>query len=381
MYNNLISTNSWKCTLLLVSLFVLLAFKTTAYHTERDSTKSLNIAVLPLVYFTPETSWAFGAGTALTFRFKDEPTTSRLSQIQVGGAYTLFDQILTFASYRLFIDNNKYNIYGELGYYKYIYDFYGVGNEQPQEFREVYEVKFPRFRLNALRQIVPNLYVGIRYWYDHFQDLRLDPNGQLALDNITGFEGGVVSQAGIVVNYDSRNNVIYPTQGTLIELVWAENSSLLGSHFDFSRFRLDARGYLELNTNHVFAIQLYSDFVNGDPPFNEMALLGGSRQLRGYYEGRYRDNNLVLLQAEYRLAPFQNITHAKWKWLKRIKVAAFGGFGNVAPAINQFEKSNFRYAVGGGLRIGLTESGINLRIDYGFGQQSSGLYFTIGEAF
>lgn len=381
MFNFIISTTQWKYVLLLIGFFALLPHQTIAYHTEKDSTNSLDIAILPLVYFTPETSWAFGAGTALTFRFKNEPSTSRLSQVQVGGAYTLFDQILTFASYRLFIEDNRYNIYGELGYYKYIYDFYGVGNEQPLEFKEVYEVKFPRFRLNALRRVIPNLYVGVRYWYDDFQDLKIEPNGQLALDNITGFDGGVVSQAGIVVNYDSRNNVIYPTQGVWVEAVWAENATWLGSDFDFNRVRLDARGYVEINTHQVLAFQLYGDFVNGNPPFNEMALLGGSRQLRGYYEGRYRDNNLALLQAEYRVALFQNVTNSKWKWLKRIKVAAFGGFGNVAPTINQFEKTNFRYAVGGGLRIGLTESGINLRIDYGFGQQSSGVYFTIGEAF
>lgn len=365
---------------LIIGLCLSLPLASQASTLSKDSS-SLDFVVLPLIYFSPETSWAFGVGTASSFRFKNESSNSRLSQIQVGGAYTLNKQLLTYLSYKLFLKEDEYNIYGEIGYYKYVYDFYGVGNEQPIDFREVYELNYPRFRLNVLKKIIPNLYGGIRYWYDDFQNLKLDPQGQLAQGNIAGYQGGKVSQLGLVLNYDSRNNVIYPTKGALIEGVWAKNSKSLGSDFDFERVRLNAAAYFEINPNQILAVNLYGDFVNGNPPFNEMALLGGPKQLRGYYEGRYRDKNVAILQAEYRMAIFQNIDKTGWKWLKRFKIAVFGGYGSVASSIKTFETNNFRYAYGGGVRFALTESGINLRVDYGVGQNTTGIYVTIGEAF
>ena len=74
-----------------------LPFVSHADTLSKDSS-SLDFVVLPLIYFSPETSWAFGVGTAASFRFKNESSNSRLSQVQVGGAYTLNKQLLTYFS-------------------------------------------------------------------------------------------------------------------------------------------------------------------------------------------------------------------------------------------------------------------------------------------
>lgn len=49
-----------------------------------------------------------------------------------------------------------------------------------------------------------------------------------------------------------------------------------------------------------------------------VALLGGSYQMRGYYEGQYRDNDLIQTQVELR----QHIYN-------RHGIALWGGAGNV----------------------------------------------------
>lgn len=56
-------------------------------------------------------------------------------------------------------------------------------------------------------------------------------------------------------------------------------------------------------------------------PFNALSLLGGSRRLRGYYEGRYRDQNSALVQAELRVDVF-----------KRLGAVVFGGVGALQRA-------------------------------------------------
>ena len=94
--------------------------------------------------------------------------------------------------------------------------------------------------------------------------------------------------------------------------------------------------------------------------------------MRGYYSGRFRDQDMMVLQTEYRL-PVKG----------RFGLAFFGSFGSVANKLKEYQLSNFKYSYGGGIRFALNKKErLNLRIDYGIGKgKNSGLYFQIGEAF
>jgi outer membrane translocation and assembly module TamA len=102
-----------------------------------------------------------------------------------------------------------------------------------------------------------------------------------------------------------------------------------------------------------------------------MSLLGGDAIMRGYYNGRYRDNQQMSIQGEYRrqLLPWLGVT-------------AFSAFGDVASDFNSFDLGDFKWAAGGGLRFMVNRSDrINIRIDYGIGENTSGFYFAFAEAF
>ena len=102
---------------------------------ERDTAteKRNSFFGLPIAYFSPETDWAFGVTGIYAFRLKKESITSRPSQLTLGFAYTLNKQVLIYLPYQLFAKNQVYNIYGELGYYLYSYQFFGLGNETKEE--------------------------------------------------------------------------------------------------------------------------------------------------------------------------------------------------------------------------------------------------------
>jgi outer membrane protein assembly factor BamA len=327
---------------------------------------------LPLVFFTPETNWRFGAAGIYTFRFKNEKTESRPSQFQLGFAYTLNKQILMYLPYQLYFKDLGYSIYGELGYYVYTYNFYGVGNNHPDDFVETYGVTYPRIRLNALRQIKPGYFLGLRYWFEDFQITDLDSEGQLVQEDfVAGSKGGITSGAGIVFNYDTRDNYFSPSKGAFVEAVIHNNSGLFGSAYNYTRFRVDASKYVRFKWKHVAAVNLFTDWVSGDPPFNQMALLGGTKKMRGLYEGRLRDKNLMLVQAEYRAPLF---------W--RFGMVAFINYGGVANELGNFQLKHFESTYGAGLRIRINDKEkINVRIDAGFGKDGPGYYLTIGEAF
>jgi len=95
--------------------------------------------------------------------------------------------------------------------------------------------------------------------------------------------------------------------------------------------------------------------------------------MRGYYDGRYRDKDQVVLQAEYRMPVY-----------RRLGAVVFGGIGNVSNNCDYIALEGLKYSYGGGLRIALTRSEkLNLRLDYGIsrGARSKGFYFQLGEAF
>lgn len=342
-----------------------------------DTTK-LNITSLfglPVVYYTPETRWGFGVAGLMAFRLPNEPRNSRTSQLQAGAVYTQEKQLLLYLPYVLFAQNETYWAYGEIGYFRYTYYYYGNGNEDLIPNGELYDVNFPRLRVHALRKVAPNWYGGFHYWLDVFDIQNTQPGGLLASEqlDITGREGGIISGPGIISIYDRRNDFNAPTKGFYAEGLFQVNAPWTGSTFRYTRTSLDLRGFLPVipKLEHVLGAQVYADLTSGDPPFNALALLGGPRRMRGYYEGRYRARNLVGGQVEYR-------AHLFW----RLGITAFFATGAVFDQWADLSPEIMRYSYGGGLRARISkEDRINVRIDMGVAQGVPAYYLTVGEAF
>lgn len=364
--------------ILLVCLWLFSPQMSFAQSSQQDSTgiEITSLFGLPIAYFTPETRWAGGIAGLMNFRFRrDSADISRPSQLQIGAAYTQERQFLSYLPFSIFADNNRLYVYGELGYYRYSYFFYGIGNENTIPEGELYDVNFPRIRVHGMKLIASNLYLGAHYWMDAFEIAGLDAGDRLADPgrNITGREGGIISAPGLIALLDKREDVFAPESGYYLEGLVQISRPWTGSTFRYERFTLDGRYYLPVvpRLHHVLAVQVYADLTNGDIPFNALPLLGGTRRMRGYYEGRYRDNNLLSAQAEYRFPLF---------W--RLGMVAFGGIGTVFPTWKELSPSYLRAAGGAGLRIRISNTDrVNARIDAAFGPGTTGYYITIGEAF
>ena len=310
--------------MLLLTLFTALSVSTPA-----DSVpKAFSLLPLPLVYYTPETRLAYGVAPTFTFRFKrdmaalraDSAATVRPSQVTLGAAYTQNKQLLFYVPFQLFYDRDKYYINGEAGYYKYSYFFFGVGQREVP--RELYAVNFPRIRVNAFRQIatsaipVGKLYAGVRYQYEDYQVTTVEPDGLLATGTVPGGLGSKLAGAGLGLFYDSRNQIFFPTKGLVADVAFLNQSRVWGSNVRFDRYSADVSSYHALSKHAILALNYFVSFTKGVAPFNAMSLLGGTKRMRGYYEGRFRDQNAALIQSEVRFAIY-----------KRLGGVVFGGVG------------------------------------------------------
>lgn len=348
-------------------------------HTQAKSPNRLKAIVLPAPFYTPDTKWGGGVAGLLTFNFPKDSLNARRSSVTVGVAYTQLNQFLLYFPFQLFPKNQKYWISGEVGYFKYVFNYFGTGNQIRQDFIdrldslyiEKYDARFPRIRLSVSKKIGKGLYLGMRYVFDDFNFTKRNPNGQLIEGKVTGSNGGRISGGGLVVNYDTRNSLFYPTRGWLVEGLLYTEGGYSGSDFDYQKFVVDASKYYTIGKKSVLAFNGVVSLAAGDVPFHQMPVIGGTKKMRGYFEGTYRDENLLMLQSEYRFPLF---------W--RLGGVVFGGLGEVSDKPNQWNFDHVRYNMGAGIRFTLDKvQRINMRLDYGIGYRSTGFYLTIGEAF
>jgi hypothetical protein len=153
--------------------------------------------------------------------------------------------------------------------------------------------------------------------------------------------------------------------------IWVYHPKFL-SEYEFTHFEVDVRKYFNPWKKHVIAVQATTTATGGNTPYYELAKMGGEKQMRGYYEGAYRDKVLLDGQVEYRL-PVWNI----------FGVVGWIGTGRVAPAYDKLSFDGWKLSYGGGIRIRVdTKHNTNLRIDFGYGPNGiSAAYFNFAEAF
>jgi hypothetical protein len=332
------------------------------------------IFITPLFSYAPETRLAYGLSMIAYFRTDKNDSVGRPSVLHPFIGHTQNHQSFNENQFLLFFKREQYYSYGDLSFFNFPYRFYGVGNGNPQNYHENYHARFFRMRVSLLRRVVKRVYAGVKISFDHYTISHVGKGGQLdrnSSSGIQGSQGGINSGIGPMFLFDSRDNIFSPAKGSFIELASVFNSKLTGSNYKYQFFSLDARKFKSFFGNHVLAVQGYVNFINGNAPFYQLALMGGARRMRGYYEGRYRDKNIALMQIEYR-SPF----------LWRIGFATFGALGVVYHTRNEINVNNIKPSYGGGLRFRLDRrEKLNLRFDIALGYKSVGYYFILNEAF
>jgi len=356
--------------ILVVVTFYFSASTMLAQAVSRDSTKNLKVAAFPVAFYTPETAFGFGGLGIGTFHLKNESRETRPSSIQVGASYTTKGQFLLYAPFEFYKDNERWRMEGELGFYKYFYNFYGLGIDSRLEDEETYGVTFPRVRLSILREIFPDFLIGLGYELDVFSNLEIDEGGVLEASNANGKQDGTVSNIGFQAFYDTRDSQFFPTKGFYIQGKYFTSSKLLGTSFKYSKFELDNRYYQKVGKKQVLAANLFFANSSEGTPFYDLNYLG-SKRTRGFDNRRFQDNAELSFALEYRF-PIAG----------RFGGVLFGSTGTVAPDLGKTFSSSYKNAVGTGIRYIINKrDGVRIRIDYGHTNEGGNFYFTIKEAF
>ncbi len=326
---------------------------------------------LPILYYTPETRLALGAGGVLNYRLGLDKGKTRPSSLWVLFVYTLNSQIQVSLKPEVFLPGNKYVLNATLKYELFPTKFYGIGNDVPPSAAETYTPETKGFQLSVKRKIIGSVLVGVQYDYERTNIRKIEAGGLLSTGTFTGSQGGVISGAGFSLNWDNRDNVFFPRHGSYFQFVANFYGRFVGSDFGYTSSWLDLRTYVPIGRTDVLAFQALVRSISGTPPFYELSVLGGSSIMRGNYSGMFRDKAMLAIQSEYRL-------HL-WK---RLGLVGFMGVGDVGSSLTAIQVGHLKYSFGGGLRFKVDKrEGTNIRLDYAWGTHSKGFYATIQEAF
>ncbi|WP_373492766.1 BamA/TamA family outer membrane protein [Aquiflexum sp.] len=333
-----------------------------------DRISGENWVFIPAVVYSPETSLGLGLRAIRIFKYKEnEPSTLRPSSFPITFLYTLNNQTIFTTELDLWANDNKEYFNSRLELSNFPFKYYGIGNKPDILEGEPYTTRFAYIHFNYLRKISQGLYIGPRYEFRIDDIFRRIPGGILEISQVPGYDGQRISGLGMVMNLDTRDNIFQPTKGWFNRLEWMGYSSFLGSNFGFNQYTLDFRKYLKINGRQVLALQSWWSFTTGNPPFQHVSLIGGSDRMRGYFEGRFRDDHAMVHQAEYRLPLYRNLG-----------MVLFGHTGQVASQASDFTWNRFKYGAGFGFRYKINQEGLNIRLDFAFGDQKA-FYFGLNE--
>ncbi len=377
-------------------------------------------APLPVIMVNPTVGFMYGVA-ASTSMFVGNPEDTRMSTSLGSITYTTKKQFMFTFKTNVYMPKEKWILLGDWRYFDTSQPTFGLGTgpqskklagegyeyqdgmfSEPIEDAQLMEFKYLRFHETAMRRVVPNIYAGLGYHLDIHSDINdnlldLDTTGgaQPVLTSHYGYckaydfdpEGYTLSGVSLNLMYDSRDNAAAPYKGRYALITYRYNPTFLGSSQSSSSLWLEYRDYFSLSKkpqpSHMLAFWVYGNFqTSGRLPYLDLPALGWDqfgRSGRAYTQGRFRGENLVYSEVEYR-------AHI-WGSKKNPDLMGAVAFVNVTTASNQganidlFQYMNLGYGLG--LRIMMSKvSRTNITLDYAWGAYGAqGLFLNVNETF
>lgn len=368
-----------------------------------------SLLLLPIIGSNPATGFMVGVGGQYAFKMPESTLYSFLSgSVQ----YTTKNQFIFMLKNNIYTRHNRIFFSGDWRYLIFSQSTYGLGTTAPEggildtqynlggletasdSLAQPMKFNFARLHQTMSFKIANNMYLGLGYQFDSYfkivdEKLRLNPGDSLltshyAYNQLYGFDVEKYFSSALNVRFilDTRDNMINAYTGYFLSIGWRAGFEFLGNRVNSSLLQLEWRSFHGLskkNPAHLLAFWVLAD-LSGEGELPYMVLPATAydqrgRSARGYTQGRFRGNNLVYSEAEYRF-PISRCS------------GVLGGvlFVNATSASNTILDlkllESIKPSAGFGLRVMVDkQSRTNLAIDFGFGSKSNGFYLAASETF
>lgn len=250
-------------------------------------------------------------------------------------------------------------------------NFFGVGANSKFDDREYYTKEPLDISLNVGRGFTKSIVGQFGLRYKSIKNYNYDPNGQLTKMQ-TSLKSDYVyyTSAVVTLRYDTRNSFINPSMGFYASCD-AEFANLnVMSNVNFIRWSSVVQYFSTLwHPSTVIALRLITNNIIGDNlPLQILLPVGGTNTLRGSPIDRYLDKSTILANAELRFPIV---------WRLGGLVALDAG-----KVFSSLKKATFNaWEINPTLGLRLYMDTFIVRIDVGFGKETTGFYFNFGQLF
>jgi hypothetical protein len=368
-----------------------------------------SLLLMPIIGSNPATGFMVGVGGQYAFKM---PESKLYSLVNGSVQATTKDQYIFMMKNNIYSKHERIFYTGDWRFLIFTQPTYGLGTTSPEggaldyqynimgvetsfdSLTQPMKFNFARLHQSMSFKLVEGIYLGLGYQFDSYfkiqdEKLKLTPEDQLItshyLYNTTyGFDTEKYYSSAMNATFmiDKRDNMIQPHKGYYLGLGARGAFRAFGNKYNASMFQGEWRsfhGVSKKNPTHLVAFWALASFTKqGDFPYMILPATAydqRGRSARGYTQGRFRGNNYMYTEAEYRF-PISKCGGV----LGGVLFVNGTTASNEALDLKLFEA--IRAGYGAGLRVMLDKySRTNLTIDYGFGKRSSGFYLAVSETF
>jgi hypothetical protein len=347
---------------------------------EDTSTKTI-FSVLPGVEYNMATG--FSASLNANWDIPKLKSNTNKSLIYSELKLTQKKQVVAQLASNLWFQNGDYNITTNWSFMKYPQLDFGLGSNSDLHLVDSLDYQYLKLHQSISKRIGNDLYIGtglnIDYYFNIVDTTKFNKPlygfREYGLTKSSNSSGWLVS-----LLYDTRKSAIMPVaNSSFLNVVFRNNVTWLGSTTNWASLTVDARKYLPfpMGSNNILAFWTYNQFtLSGKSPYLDMPYTASDDYKnfgRGYIQGRFRGNNLMFAETEYRFGITENGSLGGVVFANAQALSAFAGqpIKGVMPG------------VGAGIRMKFNKhSKTNVAIDYAIGQGGShGIFMNLGEVF
>ena len=339
------------------------------FRSNKGTGKKFDFGVLPGPHFSSTAGLGLGVvATGVYSMDRSDPALPK-SNVAIYGDMTTKGFLMIGVKGNNIFPKKKYRLDYRLYIYTFPTDFWGVGFDNGKI--DSNETSYRRIRFDAMARfmfrIAPDMYIGPMVNYQYVQARDIDAAG------LHLFRGENLTQQartiGLSYTYDTRDFILNAYRGWFLQIDQTFTPRFLGNDYCYSSTELTTSIYRRVWKGGILAGEFHSRFNYGNPGWSMMCDVGSTSRMRGYYEGRYRDKNIIEMQVELR----QHV----WK---RNGIVLFAGVGQVFPKFDALRWNRILPNGGFGYRWEFKHR-VNVRVDCGFTREGAGFMFNINEAF
>jgi outer membrane protein assembly factor BamA len=244
--------------------------------------------------------------------------------------------------------------------------FFGIGSGSPFAAREIYTKEVADATLTISRGFTTNVIGEATVRWSAVRASHLDPTGRL-ITMLPGPDARKVGQWSTVVSlrYDSRDDALEPTAGTVI--AGTAERAFSGDQL-FNRYSGAFQRYVPVFSGEL-AVRFLTQWVSGNISTPLIfPTLGGGNTLRGAIMDRFIDRGMAVVNAELRMP--------LWG-----RLGCVGGLdaGKVWARVDDLDMARWSISPVVGLRVRMQT--FVVRLDVGFGHETTGVYVNFGHLF